>query len=78
MMIIPINSKYPEDFKTLCKYLLYSTPIIPLPVRGNMANEIQKAIQMAGSADNIKVWGFPTPKQRLVFNQPKLVLVAPW
>ena len=72
------SQRYPEDFKTLCKYLLFSAPKVALPVRGNMVSEVQKAIQEAGSAENIRVWCFPTPEQREIFNSPKLILLAPW
>ena len=70
--------KYPEDFKTIVKYLLFSAPKIPLPVTGNMVTAVHKAIQEAGSAENIRVWCYPTPEQRLIFGSPKLVLLAPW
>ena len=32
----------------------------------------------AGSAENIRVWGYPTPEQRLIFSSRKLILLAPW
>ena len=53
-------------------------PKIPLPVAGNMVSVVHKAIQEAGSAENIRVWGYPTPTQRLIFNSRKLILLAPW
>ena len=68
----------PEDLVMLCKYLLYCCPKKPLPVKGNMVTAVQKAIQEAGSADNIKVWCFPTPQQRLILEKPKVVFAAPW
>ena len=43
-----------------------------------MVSVVHKAIQEAGSAENIKVWGYPTPTQRLIFNSRKLILLAPW
>ena len=73
-----VLQRYPEDFKTLSKYLLFSAPKVSLPVKGNMVSEVHKAIQEAGSAENIRVWCFPTPQQRLIFNSAKLILLAPW
>ena len=34
--------KYPEDLKTLCKYLLFCAPAVPLPISGNMVTKVQK------------------------------------
>ena len=36
----------------------------------------KKAINDAGSAENIKVWCYPTPQQRLIFSEPKLILLG--
>ena len=38
----------------------------------------KKAINDAGSAENIKVWCYPTPQQRLIFSEPKLILLGAW
>lgn len=38
----------------------------------------KKAINEAGSAENIKLWCYPTPQQRQIFNGKKLVLLGPW
>ena len=70
--------KFPEDFKTIVKYLLFSAPKIALPVTGKMVTAVLKAIQEAGSPENIRVWCYPTPEQRLIFSSPKLILLAPW
>ena len=70
--------KFPEDFITIAKYLLFSAPKIALPVTGNMVTAVIKAIQEAGSPENIRVWCYPTPEQRLIFSSPKLILLAPW
>ena len=74
----PKTKKYPEDLKTLCKYLLFCAPNVAMPIGGNMVTAVQKAINEAGSAENIKVWCFPTPQQRLIFSKPKIVLQGPW
>ena len=34
--------KYPEDLKTLCKYLLFCAPAVALPISGNMVTKVQK------------------------------------
>ena len=70
--------KFPEDFITIAKYLLFSAPKIALPVTGNMVTAVLKAIQEAGSPENIRVWCYPTPEQRLILGSPKLILLAPW
>ena len=36
------------------------------------------AINDAGSAENIKVWCYPTPQQRLIFSEAKLILLGAW
>ena len=72
-MPIPSSEKYPEDLVTLCKYLLYCCPKKALPVRGNMVTEVQKAIEEAGSPNNIKVWCVPTPQQRLILESARVV-----
>ena len=38
----------------------------------------KKAINDAGSAENIKVWCYPTPQQRLIFSEAKLILLGAW
>ena len=70
--------KSPEEFKMLVTYTLYCTSVVELPLRGNYPTLVHKAIQKAGSAENIKVWCFPTPQQRMVLNNPKVVFAAPW
>ena len=72
------NVKYPDDLKTILQYLLFCAPAVSLPVRGNMVSAVSKAIEEAGSLDNIRVWCFPTPQQRLIFSYSKLVLLGPW
>ena len=34
--------KYPEDLKTICKYLLFCAPAVALPISGNMVTKVQK------------------------------------
>ena len=70
--------KYPDDLKTMTKYLLFSAPVVSLPVRGNMVTAVNKALNEAGSLQNIRVWCFPTPEQRAIFSSPKLILLGPW
>ena len=43
-----------------------------------MVSAVSKAIKEAGSLENIRVWCFPTPQQRLIFSSSKLVLLGPW
>lgn len=42
-LTIPTKTvKYPEDLKTLCKYLLFCAPAVALPISGNMVTKVQK------------------------------------
>ena len=74
----PFFQKFPEEFKMLVTYTLYCTSVVELPLRGNYPTLVHKAIQQSGSVENIKVWCFPTPQQRMVLNNPKVVFAAPW
>ena len=62
-----VNDKSPEEFKMMVTYTLYCTSVVEFPTL------VHKAIQAAGSEDNIKLWCFPTPDQRQVHQQPKVV-----
>jgi hypothetical protein len=59
--------KFPEDLKTFVKFTLFCAPMVPLPVRGRMVTVVEKAIQKAGSLENIKIWAIPTREQRCIF-----------
>ena len=62
----------------MLQHSLFSGTPIPLPVRGNMVSFVSKALQEAGSLDNIRMWAFPNPRQRAIFSSPKLILLGPW
>ena len=50
------SSRYPKDLLFLSKYLLYCSPCIGLPVRGNIYSAIRKAIQdEAGMCTNYDI-----------------------
>ena len=70
--------KFPEDLKTFVKFSLFCAPMLPLPVRGKMVTAVEKAIQDAGSLENIKVWAIPTREQRCILASRKLILLGPW
>ena len=70
--------KYPEDFVGICKYLLYCSPIVALPVGGNLTTAIREAIEKSGSKENIYIWCYPTPMQRTILKHPKLILASPF
>ena len=73
------KEKHPDDLKDLFKNLLYLTPKIALPVRGNQVRAVQKAVQEAGSYENIRLWAYPNPQQRQIkFDEKKLILLGPW
>lgn len=75
----PVTAKkFPEDLKTFVKFSLFCAPMLPLPVRGMMVTVVEKAIQEAGSLENIKVWAIPTREQRCIFASRKLILLGPW
>jgi len=64
--LAPKKEKYPEDLKDVFKNLLYLTPKIGLPVSGNSVTAVQKAVQEAGSYENLKFRAFPNPQQRKI------------
>ena len=70
--------KFPVDLKTFVKFFLFCAPMLPLPVRGKMVTAVEKAIQDAGSLENIKVWAIPTREQRCILASRKLILLGPW
>ena len=79
MPLAPKKEKYPEDLKDIFKNLLYLTPKIALPVSGNSVTAVQKAVQEAGSYENLKLWAFPNPQLRKIkFDEKKLILLGPW
>ena len=67
-----------DEFKILLKYIFYCSPVHELPLAGNYQSVVQKSIDKAASAENIKLWCFPTPKQRMIFDYPKLIFASPW
>ena len=77
--LAPKKEKYPEDLKDVFKNLLYLTPKIALPVSGNSVTAVQKAVQEAGSYENLRLWAYPNPQQRKIkFDEKKLILLGPW
>ena len=77
--LAPKKEKYPEDLKDVFKNLLYLTPKIALPVSGNSVMAVQKAVQEAGSYENLRLWAYPNPQQRKIkFDEKKLILLGPW
>ena len=75
---IPRNEeKHPNDFISICKYLLFCSPVVSVPVRSNMVDEVNNA-HGSQSVENIIVWCYPTPQQRLLFDKTKLVFLSPW
>jgi len=79
MPLAPKKEKHPEDLKDIFKNLLYLTPKIALPVSGNSVTAVQKAVQEAGSYENLRLWAFPNPQQRKIkFSEKKLILLGPW
>ena len=65
----PQFQKSPEEFKMMVTYTLYCTAVVELPLKGNYPTRVHKAIQQAGSVENIKIWCFPTPGQRMALEQ---------
>ena len=73
-----IFNNSPETLKTLACCLFYCCPVVELPLKGSHASLVQKSLEKSGSIDNIKLWCFPTPQQRLILNHDKLIFSAPW
>ena len=57
---------------------LVFTISMAFPVRGNMISFVNRAIEKAGSWENIRVWFYPTPQQQVLLRSPKLILLGPW
>ena len=70
--------KFPEDFVNICKYLLYCSPVVALPIGGNLTKAIQAAIEKSGSKENIYIWCYPTPQQRGLLECSKIVFASPY
>ena len=67
-----------SEFKLICKYLLFCSPAKPLPIGINQLRNLEDAMDKQGSLENIKVWCFPTPDQRQVLHQNKVLFLASW
>ena len=73
------QEKYPQDFQEIAKALIFGLPKVALPVTGVYHKFVCKAVtEEAGSAENIRIWAFPTPQQRRLLKEPKVVFAAPW
>ena len=73
-----IFQKNPEEFKILAQYLLYCTNAVSLPVRGNYLSTVKRSVALASDVENIKIWAFLTPEQRVLLQKPRIVFQAPW
>ena len=67
-----------SDFKLISKYLLFCSPAKPLPIGMNQVTRMKEAMKKQGSLENIKVWCFPTPEQRAILNQDRVLFLAAW
>ena len=67
-----------SDYKLICKYLLFCVPAKPLAIGVNQVKRTEEAMAKQGSLDNIKVWCFPTPEQRAILNEDKVLFLAAW
>ena len=67
-----------SEFKQICKYLLFCSPARPLPIGINQMKRMEEAIEKQGSQENIKAWCFPTPEQKAILNQSKVLFLAAW
>ena len=52
-----------REFKLKARYLLFCISAKELPTKGNLSKLIKKAMEEAGSAENIKLYCFLTPQQ---------------
>ena len=52
--------------------------MVALPVGGNLTTAVREAIEKAGSRDNIYIWCYPTPGQRAILSNTKIVFASPF
>ena len=77
----PKNVDHPcllDEFKLICRYLIFCVSAVPLPTKGNLPKLVREALAKAGSAKNIKLWCFLTPSQMETLQKSHLVFVACW
>ena len=67
-----------SDFKLICKYLLFCSPAKPLAIGMNQIKRMEEAMAKQGSVDNIKVWCFPTPEQKAILKNDRVLFLAAW
>ena len=67
-----------SEFKLVCKYLLFCSPAKPLPIGINQMKRTAEAMEKQGSKENIQAWCFPTPEQRDILCQSKVLFLAAW
>ena len=70
--------KWPNDFKIICKYLLYFLPATELPTKGLYFIKERESLDISCASDNIKMWVFFTEEQRRYLQSKKLVFAAPF
>ena len=66
--LINDEDKIDEDFICFAKYLLFCLPCQKLTVRSNEMDAVKKAVEEAGSVDNIILW-MPTRGQKSAMSE---------
>ena len=67
-----------NEFKTMCRYMLYCSSAVPLPTKGNLPRLLKKAMKDAGSARIINLWCFLTLGQMDMLQNSYLIFIACW
>ena len=65
-----------KDFKFLAKYLLYCTSTIQLPIGEFFDQALDTAMKKQGTIENIKLWCFPTPEQRMALSKSHVLFLS--
>ena len=67
----------PEDeFRLLAKYLLFGSPAVPLPIGGTFENKLSQAMDLQGKRENIMIWCFPTPQQKIAMQKSHVLFLS--
>ena len=65
-----------KDFKFLAKYLLYCTSTIQLPIGDFYDKALDTAMKKQGTIENVKLWCFPTPEQRMALSKSHVLFLS--
>ena len=65
-----------HEFRLLAKYLLFCSPAVPLPIGGTFEKELSQAMDLQGKRENIMIWCFPTPQQKIAMQKSHVLFLS--